>query len=111
MDIRINDPEALNGGRNRDGRRDNTISQQGTAPMIAGATSHLACRRTRAYKEKIPPSPLLSARRVSTTYLNVVCKVSVQRMHDNAPYTTFACIGLSPIIALKTYSGEVPISP
>jgi hypothetical protein len=42
-------------------------------PMIAGNNNHFVLvLRTKAYKEKIPPSPLLSARSVRMTYLNVV---------------------------------------
>ena len=32
-------------------------------------------------------------------------------MHDNPPKTKFELIALSPTIALKTYKGEVPMSP
>ncbi|MNR38865.1 hypothetical protein D3C85_1570040 [compost metagenome] len=56
-------------------------------PITAGMTSHLAFFRTREYREKIPPSPLLSALRVITTYLMVVCKVSVQMIQEIAPST------------------------
>lgn len=41
-------------------------------PIMAGMTSHFFCRRTSAKSEKIPPSPRLSACKVSTTYLMVV---------------------------------------
>lgn len=42
-------------------------------PIIAGKSNHLVfVLRTKAYNENIPPSPLLSARKVRTTYLNVV---------------------------------------
>ena len=42
-------------------------------PISAGKTNHgVFRRRTNAYKENIPPSPLLSARRVMITYLMVV---------------------------------------
>ncbi|MNY24943.1 hypothetical protein D3C86_1586900 [compost metagenome] len=41
-------------------------------PIIPMSTIHLEWRRTSAYREKIPPSPLLSARKVSHTYLIVV---------------------------------------
>ena len=81
-------------------------------PIIAGKTSHFFCRRTNAYKEKIPPSPLLSARNVRMTYLTVVCKVSVQKISEIPPNTTSSLIGFfSPTTAFITYKGEVPISP
>lgn len=41
-------------------------------PIIAGTTNHFLRRRTKVYNEKIPPSPLLSARNVIITYLIVV---------------------------------------
>ena len=80
-------------------------------PIMAGITSHLFCRLTNVYKEKIPPSPLLSALNVSTTYLRVVCKVSVQIIQDNPPIMSSSLISLLLMMALKTYNGEVPISP
>src|SRR6476620_8579554 len=54
-------------------------------PIIAGITSHFDLRRTKVYNEKIPPSPLLSARKVSTTYLSLVCRVSVQKTQEMPP--------------------------
>ena len=42
-------------------------------PIIAGHFNHFNfALLTKAYNEKIPPSPLLSARSVSITYLKVV---------------------------------------
>ena len=80
-------------------------------PIIAGKISHHFVLRTRVYKEKIPPSPLLSARSVIITYFNVVRIVNVQNTQLNAPKINCSVIGLSPIIAFNTYNGEVPISP
>ena len=72
-------------------------------PSIAGTYNHLTCiLRTSAYKEKIPPSPLLSARSVRMIYLNVVCKVSVQKIQDKPPSTSCSVIVLLPIIAFIT---------
>lgn len=56
-------------------------------PIIAGTISHFARRRTNEKSEKIPPSPLLSARRVITTYFKVVCSVSVQKISETPPNT------------------------
>jgi hypothetical protein len=42
------------------------------APKMVGITRYFPKRLTNAYKEKTPPSPLLSAINVSTIYLNVV---------------------------------------
>lgn len=85
-------------------------------PIMAGMTSHFAFLRTKEYKEKIPPSPLLSALNVMTTYLMVVCNVSVQIIQDKAPNTNngvIFCPLLSTVlnIALKVYNGDVPMSP
>ncbi|MNR14792.1 hypothetical protein D3C85_1312860 [compost metagenome] len=85
-------------------------------PTMAGTTSHLAFLRTSENKEKIPPSPLLSARKVIITYFTVVCRVSVQMIQDNTPSTLVGLISCLPPrimvkIAFKVYNGDVPISP
>ncbi len=80
-------------------------------PTIAGTTSHFFRRLTSAKREKIPPSPLLSALRVRITYLTVVWSVSVQITSDKAPVTSSLVIVLPLVMAFKTYNGEVPISP
>ena len=80
-------------------------------PIIAGMTSHFRRRRTRAYKAKVPPSPRLSALKISTTYLIVVCRVRVQMMQDKDPMNNSSLISRFPIISLNTYKGEVPMSP
>ena len=80
-------------------------------PIMAGITAHLPCRRTNANNENIPPSPLLSAFRVSITYLIVVCNVSVQIIQDKPPRISVSDITFPFMIALNTYSGEVPMSP
>src|SRR5438309_8536608 len=80
-------------------------------PIIAGNTSQRLLLRTKAYRENMPPSPLLSAFSVNTTYLIVVCKVSVHKIQESAPSTSSSDIILSLIIAFNTYKGEVPISP
>ena len=49
-----------------------------------GAGNNLAIMPI-ANKEKIPPSPRLSACKVSTIYLNVVCKVGVQNTQETPP--------------------------
>src|SRR5690242_14759409 len=80
-------------------------------PSIAGNTSHFFLRLTRANKEKIPPSPLLSALRVKITYLIVVWRVSVQIISERQPTTSSSVMTLPLVTAFKTYNGEVPISP
>ena len=81
------------------------------APILAGMKAHQANRRTSAYREKIPPSPRLSARRVSRMYLNVVWIVNVQTTQLIPPKTRSSDIRRSPIMAFITYNGEVPMSP
>ena len=81
------------------------------APMIAGMYNHFRYRLTNANKENMPPSPRLSACKVSIIYLKVVCKVSVQKTQDIPPYTKASVIALLPMMELITYNGEVPISP
>ena len=73
-------------------------------PSMAGNTSQgFLLPRTKAYKEKIPPSPLLSARSVTITYFIVVCRVSVQKIRDTPPRMTKSLILLfAPIIAFIT---------
>ena len=80
-------------------------------PIMAGKVNHFAWRLTNAKRAKIPPSPLLSARKIKMTYFNVVCKVNVQKIQDNPPRTVKELIGLSPMIDCITYNGEVPMSP
>ena len=71
-------------------------------PIIAGIISHFAFLFTKEYKEKIPPSPLLSARSVISTYFRVVCNVKVQKIHDKPPRIKSVVMILSPTMALNT---------
>ena len=80
-------------------------------PIIAGTTSHLRLRRTSAYKAKVPPSPLLSARKISNTYFTVVCSVMVQMIQERLPIIKASLTNLPLMIELNTYRGDVPISP
>jgi hypothetical protein len=81
-------------------------------PMMAGTINHLIfVFFTKAYNAKIPPSPWLSALKVISTYLMVVCSVRVQNTQDIPPKTISAFIKWEPIMAFITYNGEVPISP
>jgi len=81
-------------------------------PINVAMRGHFkGCFFTRAYKENIPPSPLLSALSVSITYLKVVMSSNVQMTQDNEPSTRSSVIIELPIMALNTYNGEVPISP
>ena len=60
-----------------------------------------------------PPSPLLSARRMSSTYFSETTTVSVQNISDSTPWMFSALIGTWPWAntSLKAYSGLVPMSP
>ena len=60
-----------------------------------------------------PPSPLLSARRISSTYFSETTTVSVQNISDSTPWMLAALIGTWPWAktSLKAYSGLVPMSP
>ena len=80
-------------------------------PIIAGITSHLRRRLTNAKSANIPPSPLLSALNTNHTYFTVVIRVMVQMMSDNVPIISSSLISLSLMMELKTYRGEVPMSP
>ena len=73
-------------------------------PNMAGNTSQgFLLPRTNAYNEKIPPSPLLSARRVMITYLIVVCKVSVQKIKETPPRMTMSFMAeFAPMMAFIT---------
>ncbi|MNL68625.1 hypothetical protein D3C87_1933770 [compost metagenome] len=72
------------------------------APIIAGKINHGALLRTNENRDRIPPSPLLSAWSVISTYFTVVCKVTVQNTHDNPPRTRSLSMTPLFIMALKT---------
>ena len=60
-----------------------------------------------------PPSPLLSARRIRTTYLIETTTVIVQKTSDSTPYTLPGVSGTWPLAktSFSAYSGLVPMSP
>ena len=45
------------------------------------------------------------------TYLMVVCSVMVQKIQERPPRIKSGVMSLCAMMALKTYSGEVPMSP
>ena len=60
-----------------------------------------------------PPSPLLSARRISSTYLSETTTVIVQKIIDSTP-STLSCVTAtrpSANTSFRAYSGLVPMSP
>ena len=84
-------------------------------PSMAGMISQRAQRRTMLYRAKMPPSPWLSARSETRTYLTVVSSVTVQITRDRAPRMNSSVTDMMPpwpaSSALVTYMGEVPMSP
>ena len=60
-----------------------------------------------------PPSPWLSARSTSVTYLSETMTVSVQNTMDSTPCTLSGVKGTcpDPKISLMAYSTLVPMSP
>src|SRR4029078_11479634 len=90
----------------------NPSASKALPPIMAGYFSHPSfVLLTNAYKENIPPSPLLSALSVSITYLTVVCSVSVHMIQDKDPSINCSVATRSFKIAFSTYNGDVPISP
>ena len=67
----------------------------------------------RAISAIVPPSPLLSARMISVTYLSETITVSVQNTSDSTPRMS-ACDSVACLVAKTSrnaYSGLVPMSP
>ena len=60
-----------------------------------------------------PPSPLLSARRISVTYFSDTTTVSVQNTMDKMPRMFSGVSGTRPWAktSFSAYSGLVPMSP
>ena len=62
----------------------------------------------------IPPSPRLSARRISTTYLTATIVISVQTITEITPITLAGTVAM-PWTGLNdsctAYNGLVPMSP
>src|SRR3954469_25286080 len=74
-----------------------------------------SARCPNAISDSVPPSPLLSARSSSSTYLAVTTMNSDHRISESTPSTMARDTG-APLAAWVTasrnaYSGEVPISP
>ncbi len=60
-----------------------------------------------------PPSPWLSARRISTTYFSETMTVSVQKTSDRMPSMLSGVSGTRPCAktSFSAYNGLVPMSP
>jgi len=69
-------------------------------PALAAACS---LRRRSASIARMPPSPLLSARRMKTMYLTLTTRISDQRISDSTPYTVAGS-------ARRPYSGLLKAS-
>ena len=84
-------------------------------PSMAGKMSHLPQCFTREYREKMPPSPWLSAFMAMSTYLKVVSRVMVQITRDREPMIKLSSTWVMPPLPSRmdfiTYMGEVPMSP
>ena len=60
-------------------------ARRAAAPIIVRIAAQELFSLIRAFKAKIPPSPLLSAVRVIITYFTVVERVNVQKIQDKPP--------------------------
>jgi len=62
----------------------------------------------------VPPSPRLSARITSTTYLSETTTISTQKIADSPPSTLSTLSGMpcpGAKVSFTAYSGLVPMSP
>ena len=67
-----------------------------------------------AISARMPPSPRLSARITRKTYFSVTMMISDQKISDSTPMISVCVVWAASNIcrlALKAYSGLVPISP
>jgi hypothetical protein len=67
-----------------------------------------------AMSAMMPPSPLLSARMINTTYLTDTTITSAQKISDSTPSTLAAVTGIPCVpwkASLMVYRGLVPMSP
>src|SRR5271167_869234 len=74
--------------------------ENSAAPRMPSAASTIVMRlpgaphrRTRATSAMIPPSPSLSARITSVTYVSVTMIITDQKISDTTPYTLSVVIG------------------
>src|ERR1700761_453812 len=89
------------------------------APITPSASSGQLCRPNArcpsAISDSVPPSPLLSARSSSSTYLAVTTMKSAHRIRLSTPSTSVRVTGwpsdAAATASRNAYSGEVPISP
>ncbi len=70
-------------------------------------------RRFNANSDMIPPSPLLSARMITMTYLKLMVSIMHQKIRDRIPSTEASLMARCAVRKhwRSAYSGLVPISP
>ena len=72
-------------------------------------------RKASAISAMMPPSPLLSARMMNSTYLRLTTTISDQKIRERMPSTLSGVIGTGwcapPKTSFSAYSGLVPMSP
>ena len=77
-----------------------------------GASSSRRC--TSANSDRMPPSPSLSARMISMTYLSVTIASRLQNISDSTPSSVAGRVRVGPVAfsdCSSAYSGLVPMSP
>ena len=88
-----------------------------TMPTIASVLRIAVLTATRwasAISARMPPSPWLSARITSITYFTVTISTSDQKNSDRMPRISTSLMGTPSntcMLALRAYSGLVPMSP
>ncbi len=93
--------------------------KKNAVPASASPTSHVdqlcaatRCRCASANSARIPPSPWLSARIITLTYLMVTESIRLQKISDSTPSTAAGSKGpVASSAVSKAYSGLVPMSP
>ena len=80
--------------------------------ILAQRLPMMSRRCASANSARIPPSPSLSARIITTRYLSVTEMASAQKISDSTPSTTSRSKPPAALRAVSSaYSGLVPMSP
>ena len=114
LERRRDDFQAFHRAQHRDGRRDDAVAveqrraedaeqQQGE---LGAAASSRPPWRPGPSSAMMPPSPRLSARRISTTYFSVTTNISPQKMTDTAPMRLAASSG-TPVRGVEDFLHRV----
>lgn len=90
-----------------------TTTIRDTADLPSGFVGWvlLTKRESRLYTAKVPPSPSSSASSTISAYFNVTIKANVHRITDSEPRRSSYAGSPEVNVELKTYKGEVPMSP